>query len=739
MVRKSEKELFSAGAALLSCACCLAASSFFAVCLFPETDDTAIHPRQKEVILKGTRIFRNCLCAALAALLLLTLTACEKKQQPGAMAPATSRVQTPLPDDADTLRAQAAVDETLIVCTRKQLFALENGSWNELSVPDDFLYGNAICEDKGGGLWLLYTTGDNSLAIARYGADFAVQETLAVPCDSKEQLYFQLLKTDGGFYLLSRERLVRVDESGAQTAQDIDDTRDGRFFASMAEVNGKLYVLAPTAFDDLERSYDELRQLDPVTLEETAVLLEKQGLCGMGADAGGQLVLSRAADLFAFGPETGEETQILRWSALDCAAITGVFLQSADGWLCEDDSGAVTELCRVPGLAPERKVLMLAILADTGMETQAMQMVQDFNQSGAELRVEATVYNETQEENTLDFLRTQIMAGDAPDLFLFVNDGYDERPIAPRKVCMDLLTLPDFGVSPDELLPGLYDALTQDGKLYELPLTVTLETFLAPSDLISEPGVTMQELEAARQKAGEDYVPFESWNTPDNLFWLSIPFYLSKYVDRETGACSFETQEFYDFLLWCKTWGGDGSVRNTDIEEKAILHYQQLGYVDQLCGMRLNAKEYLGYPDGYTYVGIPNEDTCGTMMSITLSLGVSGSCRNEAGAAEFLTFCRGYELRGLPAEMLRLQAEIDAQRATGQEDGMEIRNVISSEDAEKFYALLEEKPVLKDQDDALVDILCEEAAPYFAGDCDEQTAAKTMQARTKLLLLEQAG
>ena len=718
--------------------------------------------------MKKTRIFRTCLCAALAALLLLTLCACDKKQQPGVPVPETSpdaqaasdklqeaktelpaaqteeefhweRVQTPLPDDADILRAQAAVGETMIVCTYKQLFALENGSWSKLSVPDDFSYGNALCENTDGGFWFLYTTDEDFLAIARYGADFAVQETCAVSCDNQNQLYFQLLKTDGGFYLLSRERLVRVDESGAPAAQYTDDTRDGRFFDSMAEANGRLYVLAPTAFDNLERSYDELRQLEPATLEQKAVLLENQGLCGMGADAEGRLVLSRSADLFAFDPETGAAETIVRWNTLDTAAITGVFLQSADGWLCADGSGAVTKLCRVPGPAPERKTLTLAILADTGMETQAMQMVQDFNQSGTELRVEAAVYSENQAENTIDFLRTQIMAGDAPDLFCFVDSGYHERPIAPRKVCMDLLALPDFAVTPDELLPGLYDALTQDGGLYELPLTVTLETFLAPSSLIAKPGVTVQDLEAARQKAGEDFVPFESWNTPDNLFWLSIPFYLSKYVDRETGTCSFETQEFYDFLLWCKTWGGDGSPRNTDVEEKAILQYQQLGYVDQLCGMNLRVKEYLGYPDGYTYAGIPNEDTCGTMMSVTLSLGVSGSCRNETGAADFLTFCRGYELRGLPAELLRLQAEIDAQRAAGQEDDMELRNVISPEDAEKFYALLEEKPLLKDPDDALVDILCEEAAPYFAGDCDEQTAAQNMQARTKLLLLEQAG
>ena len=709
---------------------------------------------------------RKVLALVLAGLMMLPLAAC-RKQQPGASLPEVSpdaqtvsgslqgpkpetpsaqtgedfhweRVQTPLPDGEETLRALTVFAEATIVCTHKQLFALENGNWNELSVPDDFSYGNALCADDDG-FWLLYTATENALAIARYDADFSVQETVKTPCDNKDQLYFQLLKTDGGFYLLSQERLFRVDESGTPTAQYIDDTGDGRYFASIAEANGTLCVLAPTVFDDLERSYDELRQLNPATLEETAVLLEGQGLCGMGADAEGRLVLSRAADLLAFDPESGEETEILRWNALDTAAITGVFLQSADGWLCMENAHALTKLSCVPGPAPERKVLTLAILADIGMETQAMQMVQDFNQSGTELRIEATVYSEAQEENTLDFLRTQIMAGDAPDLFCFVSSGYHERPIAPGKVCKDLLTLPDFEVSPDELLPGLYDALTQEGGLYELPLTVMFETFLAPSDLIAEPGVTMQELEAVRQKAGEDFVPFESWNTPDNLFWLSIPLYLSKYVDRETGTCSFETQEFYDFLLWCKTWGGDGSPRNTDEDEKAILHYQQLSYVSSLCGMSLSAKEYLGYPDGYTYAGIPNEDTCGTMMSITLSLGVSGLCRNEAGAAEFLTFCRGYELRGIPADMLRLQAEIDAQKATGQEDDLDVRNVISPEDAEKFYALLEQKPVLKNQDDALVDILCEEAAPYFAGDVDEKTAAQAMQARTKLLLLEQAG
>ena len=63
---------------------------------------------------------------------------------------------------------------------------------------------------------------------------------------------------------------------------------------------------------------------------------------------------------------------------------------------------------------------------------------------------------------------------------------------------------------------------------------------------------------------------------------------------------------------------------------------------------------------------------------------------------------------------------------------------IPAENAAQFYALLDEQPLLKNQDDTLCAILNEEAAPYFAGHCDEQTAAANMQARAKLYLMEQA-
>ena len=651
-------------------------------------------------------------------------------------------VETPLPQGMDGRSVQTAIGGTTIVCAKgadgASLLTLQDGAWDALDAPDDLALGNALCADADGGFWLLYTTAAQTLALARYDAAFAPQGTTALQCTPDNTLYTQLLRTDGGFCLLSPDRLVRVDNSGATAVQIDCDHGDGRYFASLAAVNGGLYLLAPTVFDMGGTSFDELRRLDPATLEAQDVLLEKQGLCGLGTDETGRLILSGPSTLFACDAQTGAEEAILSWAALDTEALAGSFAQTADGWLCTESSGVISQLRRVGGEAPARRTLTLAIVG-SGDTDAAVQMVQSFNQSQTAFRVETAIYNEDAPDGqSADVLRTQIMAGSGPDLFCFVSSGYDARPLAPRRVCVDLRTLPGVTVTPGSLLPGLYDALTQDGGLYELPLTVMLETFLAPSDLIPSPGVTAQELDDARQRAGGDWVPFESWNTPDNLFALSIPFYLGKYVDRAAGTCEFATQEFYDFLRWCKTWGGDGDPRDAD--ERALLQYTQIPAVSSLCGRSRIAKEYLGYPDGYTYAGVPNEGTCGSMMAVTLSLGVSGTCRDTDGAAAFLTFCQRYDaLRGIPADMARLHAAVDALRATGQESDDDARHVIAPEDAAQFYALLEEQPLLKNQDDTLCTILCEEAAPYFAGSCDEQTAAANMQARTRLYLMEQAG
>ena len=148
-----------------------------------------------------------------------------------------------------------------------------------------------------------------------------------------------------------------------------------------------------------------------------------------------------------------------------------------------------------------RQVLTLAVAADCPVWYEFTQLFENFNLSQQEYQIDYTIYSDSPygDAEPMDVLRTEIMAGQSPDLFAFYSDGNQAPPLAPRAVCADLRELlPD--VTEDSLLPGLFDLLTQDGALYVLPLTVRVDTLIMPSNLIDSPGVTLEDLETAREK-----------------------------------------------------------------------------------------------------------------------------------------------------------------------------------------------------------------------------------------------
>ena len=152
------------------------------------------------------------------------------------------------------------------------------------------------------------------------------------------------------------------------------------------------------------------------------------------------------------------------------------------------------------------------------------QLFENFNLSQQEYQIDHTIYStrRTGTQSRWTFCAQNHGGPVARPLCLY-SDGNQAPPLAPRAVCADLRELlPD--VTEDSLLPGLFDVLTQDGALYELPLTVRVDTLVMPSNLIDSPGVTLEDLETAREKMPEDWVPVDSWNTPGNLFGLTAAF-----------------------------------------------------------------------------------------------------------------------------------------------------------------------------------------------------------------------
>ena len=668
-------------------------------------------------------------------------------------------LQKCVPENLSGITALTVLGDTIIAGGSSETgpslvrFQVTGGETQTLDVPDgaDYLY--ALCENPDGGFFLLsgslpagywdergnftFLSGEpeGRLVLSRYDASFSLQETTTLEKRYTESgaRFFQMTKTDEGLALLSASMLVLLSDSGAETARQAIDTNDGWAFAAIQERDGILFVLTRDLFGG---EAPELRAFDAKTLTPLEAQTLPSGTVGLGLGEDGTFLLTNSDGLSSYDLASGTVQTIASWRELGAKPDAEQIFQTEDGYVLFSPNGeAVTTLFRQVGAGNAKTVLTLAVAADCSVWYEFTQLFENFNLSQQEYQIDYTIYSDSPygDAEQMDVLRAQIMAGNSPDLFAFYSDGNQAPPLAPRAVCADLRELlPD--VTEDSLLPGLFDLLTQDGALYVLPLTVRVDTLIMPSNLIDSLVVTLEDLETAREKMPEDWVPVDSWNTPGNLFGLTAAFCIGRFVDRETGTCRFETQEFIDILDWCKNWGGDGST--PEAPEKTLM---KLGWISSLSWLASRgdiAKEWFDGA-GYTYAGYPVGEG-GSAYLVLTSLGVSTSCQNLAGAKAFLAYCfSGKQESGLPANRKALREELAQYKLGNRTNWYGEPETISEADEEKFMELLGSVTVLEGMDKSLEDILSEEANAYFAGAATAEQTARTIQSRASLYLQEQ--
>ena len=668
-------------------------------------------------------------------------------------------LQKCVPENLSVITALTVLVDTIIAGGSSETgpslvrFQVTGGETQTLDVPDgaDYLY--ALCENPDGGFFLLsgslpagywdergnftFLSGEpeGRLVLSRYDASFSLQETTTLEKRYTESgaRFFQMTKTDEGLALLSASMLVLLSDSGAETARQAIDTNDGWAFAAMQERDGILFVLTRDLFGG---EAPELRAFDAKTLTPLEAQTLPLGTAGLGLGEDGTFLLTNSDGLSSYDLASGTVQTIASWRELGAQADAEQIFRTDGGYvLFSPNEAALTLVLWKAGAGSAKQVLTLAVAADCPVWYEFTQLFENFNLSQQEYQIDYTIYSDSPygDAEPMDVLRTKIMAGQSPDLFAFYSDGNQAPPLAPRAVCADLRELlPD--VTDDSLLPGLFDLLTQDGALYELPLTVRVDTLIMPSNLIDSPGVTLEDLEIAREKMPSGWVPVDSWNTPENLFGLTAAFCIGRFTDRENGTCNFETQEFINILDWCRNWGGDGST--PEAPEKTLMKLGWISSLSWLASREDIAKEWFDGA-GYTYAGYP-VGSGGSAYLVLTSLGVSTSCQNLAGAKAFLAYCfSGKQESGLPANRKALREELAQYKLGNRTNWYGEPETISEADEEKFMELLGSVTVLEGMDKSLEDILSEEANAYFAGAATAEQTARTIQSRASLYLQEQ--
>ena len=351
------------------------------------------------------------------------------------------RQRLSLPEPLLSVTAQTVLDDTILVGgfstdgVALAWMTLEGDS-GTLQLPDSTEYLYALSPDDNGGFWLLcgsvpaayrdafgnVVIQDNEpegkLVLTHYDSEYSMQETILLQTQytGNNERFTQLAKTEKGFILLSAELLVQLDKLGAETARQNAEFEDGWRFISMQKIGSELFVLTQNRYD---AAGAELRLFSADTFAQQEFTTDQAGMTGLGLCADGRLLLGDSQTIFAFTPETSEEETLLVWQELGVADTSEQIWQTDSGFFYTPNLSELTVLRWMSGEALSKRILSLAIAGNTPVAGSFAQMIQNFNLSQDQYLIEYTIYSDTGLTDTqpTDLLRTQIMAGQSPDLY----------------------------------------------------------------------------------------------------------------------------------------------------------------------------------------------------------------------------------------------------------------------------------------------------------------------------------
>lgn len=494
-------------------------------------------------------------------------------------------------------------------------------------------------------------------------------------------------------------------------------------FTAMQAAQDGLYIVQ---FSGLDLTTQLLKlNADTFALEPADV--GGVGIYGLGTTADSDVLVSCTSDGREF-VKTADEAELFDWSepGIVSPGYTNLYELGDGSWLLFYRGQTSLELLEEKLLPPKTTLTLLTDLPRAELYT----IVNDFNRTSEEYRVEVIQFGE--DGLTAELLRTQLIAGEGPDIFAF----YDRSSLADlgANSFEDLLVYLDADAEygRDTLAPELLGAMCAQDKLDWLPYSFGISTFTAPSAYLSEPGFSFDEAKQAAAKAGLPLFP--GWMTRDILWGWMSDFAVGQYMDLETGTCSFDSEDYISLLEECAAAAAEFGSDSAALYN-SLLQFELLQNLIRVSTISDN------YGGAYAFVGVPNETTNGSMFSPDLCFAISSTSGNKDAAWQLVRSCLSDEhqqmnLTSFPASASVLDAMID----DAVENGVhyyEYEYELDEADAAKLRGLISETQTAQDAYPAVLNIMAEDAAQFFAGQITAEQAAAYTQNRVSTWLAEQ--
>lgn len=525
----------------------------------------------------------------------------------------------------------------------------------------------------------------------------------------------------GTAYVMDSNTIAEVKDG--QLTRGMEAEAAYLLFTAMQAAQDGLYIVQ---FSGLDLTTQLLKlNADTFALEPADV--GGVGIYGLGTTADGDVLVSCTSDGREF-VKTADEADLFDWSepGIVSPGYTNLYELGDGSWLLFYRGQTSLELLEEKLLPPKTTLTLLTDYPRAELYT----IVNDFNRTSEGYRVEVQLLGEG--GLTAELLRTQLIAGEGPDIFAF----YDRSSLADlgANSFEDLLIYLDADeeYGRDTLVPELLEAMCVQGKLSWLPYSFGISTFTAPSAYLSEPGFSFDEAKQAAAKAGLPLFP--GWMTRDILWgWLS-DFAVGQYMDLEAGTCSFDSEDYISLLEECAAAASEFGSDSAALYN-SLLQFELLQNLIRVSTISSN------YGGDYAYVGAPNETTNGSMFSPDLCFAISSASGKKDAAWQLVRSCLSDEHQQMNITSFPTSAcVLDAMINDAVKNGVhyyEYEYELDEADAAKLRGLISETQTVQDAYPAVLNIMAEDAAQFFAGQITAEQAAVYTQNRVSTWLAEQ--
>ena len=521
----------------------------------------------------------------------------------------------------------------------------------------------------------------------------------------------------------------------------------------------------------------EVRIVDTVAQDWGEIYILPKECVAVYPGIGEYLFFSTANQvLIGWNVERNSLVELVSWleTGINTSTLLG-FSINADGQILAavNETNSTLLAMMTPGAdIPEKTVLTLASVSD---KSYLRECVSKFNRTSNTCRIVYKPYY----TQTVDFspggyqqgmtrLLTELSAGKLPDI-LYV-DSLPVLQFGGMGMLEDLWPYiendPELGRT--AVMEHVLECAEQNDELYMIFNTFGINTVVGSKAVVGDrTSWTLDDLRVALATMPEGCAIFSPYSTKLETLKNILYADLGSYVEWESGACSFDGEEFKDILSFCNEMeaeqGGWAQWYTLVPEGKEML-------LDNVLRNFIRIQEHEAIFGGeISYVGYPRSDgECGSSFNVDNPIAMTTSCKDKEGAWSFLRqFLLPQELprdtlgdifvsnAAFPVNRKSFETLLDESMKLNSSNGEEDRppkgTVFDGSEGTLFdltytpttqaqydqiMELYNAISTVYTEDSALWEIISEQVQPYFAGDKSVDEAARLIQSRAELYVNE---